>query len=89
MAELVCGTAWYADGLNYRAFVRNENGSFYFEGRIRLADGEHEFFPKTGCDSLYIGNQEKCEQFLRITLPSYGCPEWNTTNAISQVKKWK
>jgi len=87
--KLVDVIFWRAYGLDHRAFVRSLDDRFWFEGRIRMPGGEHEYFPHNDCDNLCVGDKRQCGDFLKSTLIDYSCPAQMIEGAISRVSAWK
>lgn len=88
-AKSVCIEHWSDKGFDYTVFIRHAVNEFFFEGRRRVGNGRHKYFPEIDCAITSIGDYDHATEFLQRTLAAYKCPQTAIDDAISRVREWK
>ena len=88
-AKLVVFETWESFGYSYWAYIRWTGARFCFEGRIRIANSRHTYFPDSDWQQIDVGNAQKCISFIEETLWKHGCPKDIREALKDKVREWK
>ena len=85
--KLVAMAFWASGSRQFRTMIRADSGRFLFEGRIRYADGEHEYFPGEDWRANDIGEFELAKKTIESLLKQYNCPPKTIASALEDFEK--
>lgn len=88
-AKLVVLACWEYSGKSYWAFTRCFQDRYFFEGRWRIKNGRHTYFPKDNWQCIEIGNKKECLEFLDTLFKQYECPPGELKDTLEKVEKWR
>ncbi len=77
---------WSYEGWTYSARIGIDSGRYCFEGKMRVKNSRHTYFPRRDYSHISLGGLLECKEKLQKILLKYNCPSDTIKQIFTELK---